>query len=118
MARRRRLASASENFAATMARLIACSWNSGTPSVLPSTRCNSSGGPCSGDGEGKLDLLLAGAAAQIGMHHVALDRAGPHDRDLDHQIVEFRGRRRGSMFICARLSTWNTPMESPLHSMS
>ena len=22
------------------------------------------------------------------MHHVALDRAGPHDRDLDHEIVE------------------------------
>jgi hypothetical protein len=23
------------------------------------------------------------------MHHVALDRARPHDRDLDHEIVEF-----------------------------
>jgi hypothetical protein len=22
------------------------------------------------------------------MHHVALDRAGAHDRDLDHQVVE------------------------------
>jgi hypothetical protein len=29
-----------------------------------------------------------------------------------------RGRSRGSMFIWARLSTWNTPMASPLHSMS
>ena len=35
------------------------------------------------------------------------------------KIVEpMRGRRRGSMDICARLSTWNTPSESALHSMS
>ena len=27
-------------------------------------------------------------AAQIGMHHVALDRPGPHDRHLDDEIVE------------------------------
>ena len=26
--------------------------------------------------------------AQIGMHHVALDRPGPHDRDFDDEIVE------------------------------
>ena len=25
------------------------------------------------------------------MHHAALDRAGAHDRDLDHQVVEIRG---------------------------
>ena len=35
-----------------------------------------------------LDRLLALAPPQIGMHHVALDRARPHDRDLDDQIVE------------------------------
>ena len=29
-----------------------------------------------------------------------------------------RGFSRGSMFICARLSTWNTPIESAWHSMS
>ncbi len=28
-------------------------------------------------------------AAQIWMHHVALDRARPHDRDFDDEIVEF-----------------------------
>ena len=28
------------------------------------------------------------AATQIGMDHVALDRAGPDDGDLDHQIIE------------------------------
>ena len=49
---------------------------------------------------------------QIGMHHVALDRTGPHDRHLDHEIVKFFGFSRGSIDICARLSTWNTPMVS------
>ena len=28
------------------------------------------------------------AAAQIGMHHVALDRPRPHDRNLDDEVVE------------------------------
>jgi hypothetical protein len=46
------------------------------------------------------------------MDHVALDRAGAHDRDLDHQVVEARGFRRGSMAICARDSIWNTPTVS------
>ena len=39
-------------------------------------------------GLGIFGLLLAFAAAKIGMDHVTLDRPGPHDRDLDHQIVE------------------------------
>ena len=39
-------------------------------------------------GRGILDLLQPGAAAQIGVDHVALDRAGAHDRDLDDQVVE------------------------------
>ena len=30
-------------------------------------------------------------AAQIRMHHVALDRAGAHDRHLDDEVVEVRG---------------------------
>ena len=62
--------------------------------------------------------LDAVAAAQVGMDHVALDRARAHDRHLDDEVVELRGFSRGSMFICARLSTWNTPTESALHSMS
>ena len=33
-------------------------------------------------------LVDAVAAAQIGMHHVALDRPRPHDRDLDDEVVE------------------------------
>ena len=40
------------------------------------------------------------AAAQIGMHHVALDRPGAHDRHLDHQIVEaarFQTRQHGHL---------------------
>ena len=39
-------------------------------------------------GEG--DRLQPLPAAQIGMHHVALDRSGPHDGDLDHEIIELR----------------------------
>jgi hypothetical protein len=27
------------------------------------------------------------APAQVGVHHAALDRAGPHDGDLHHQVV-------------------------------
>ena len=42
-------------------------------------------------GRGVDHLLQPVAAAQVGMHHVALDRAGAHDRDLDHQIVEAAG---------------------------
>src|SRR3546814_14771699 len=34
------------------------------------------------------DLLGAGAATKIGMDHVALDRTGPDDRDLDDEIVK------------------------------
>ena len=92
--------------AQSIATRIACSWNSGTPSVLPST--------CSSSGVGIVDRLLALAPAQIGMHHVALDRAGPDDRDLDDEIVEGRGFSRGSIAICARLSIWNTPSVSAL----
>src|SRR3546814_7503430 len=36
-------------------------------------------------GFGIFGLLLALAAAKIGMDHIALDRAGALDRDLDHQ---------------------------------
>ena len=39
-------------------------------------------------GRGIVDRLLAFAPAQIGMHHVALDRTGPDDRHLDDEIVE------------------------------
>ena len=89
MARRSWSASDGVKPAATIAIRIACSWNSGTPSVLPSTWRNSSGGPCAGEGEGKCDLLQPLSPAQIGMHHVALDRPRAHDRDLDDEIVEF-----------------------------
>ena len=37
---------------------------------------------------GKDDPFLAGPPAQVGMHHLALDRSGANDRHLDHQIVE------------------------------
>ena len=38
---------------------------------------------------GVVDRLDPGTPAQIRVHHVALDRAGPDDRDLDHEVVEF-----------------------------
>ena len=62
--------------------------------------------------------FLSLPTTQIRMHHIALDRPRTHDRHLNHQVIEFSGRSRGSMFICARDSTWNTPMESPRHSIS
>ena len=36
----------------------------------------------------KIHFFLAPAAAQVGMHHVALDGAGTDDGHLDHQVVE------------------------------
>ena len=48
-----------------------------------------------------LEPLLA---AQIGMHHAALDRAGTHDRDLNHEVVEFiRPQARQHAHLRARL---------------
>ena len=49
--------------------------------VLPSTWRNAS--------DGVVDRLKPGAPAQIGVHHVALDRPRPDDRHLDHEIIEF-----------------------------
>ena len=97
--------------AATMASRIACSWNSGTPLVFFSSSYNSSAAVI-GMGRGEFDQGRIGSPLQIGMHHAALDGPGPHDRHFHHQIVEFLRRSRGSMFIWARLSTWNTPMAS------
>ena len=37
---------------------------------------------------GVVNRLFTAAAAQVGVHHAALDGAGPHDGDLDHQVVE------------------------------
>ena len=39
---------------------------------------------------GEVHRLAPLATPQIGVHHVALDRAGPHDGDLDDQIIELR----------------------------
>ena len=110
MARRSWSASAGVKPAATMAIFIACSWNSGTPSVLPSTSSSSA--------RGIDDVFEPLPAPQIGMHHVALDGAGPHDRDLDDEIVEFRaasaaaastsapGSRSGTRRSCRRARSW------------
>ena len=52
------------------------------------------------------------------MHHVALDRTGPHDRHLDHQVVETARLQARQHAICARDSIWNTPMVSARQIMS
>ena len=81
---------------------------------------SSSGGPCSGRRRGDLHGFRAPPAFPVGVaHHVALDGAGPDNRDLglpDHRTR--RGRRRASMFICARLSTWKRPRENRPCSIS
>ncbi len=47
------------------------------------------------------------------MHHVALDRSGADDGDLDDEIVVVSAAcSRGSIDICARDSIWNTPTVS------
>ena len=50
------------------------------------------------------DLLLALAAAQIGVHHVALDRPRPDDRHLDDEVVERLGlEARQHRHLCPAL---------------
>ena len=80
MLRRSRSASPAVNPAHSIATRIACSWNSGTPRVLPST--------CLSSGFGYSTGSIPSPPPQIGMHHVALDRARAHDRHFDDQIVE------------------------------
>ena len=80
--------------AATTASCITCSWKIGTPSVRSSTVF---------DRIARIvHRLQALAAAQIGMHHAALDRAGAHDRDLDHQIVETCAASAAAAWTSAR----------------
>ena len=52
IALRSRFASSEENFAASSAIFIACSWKIGTPKVRPRMLDSSSGGPCRGLGAG------------------------------------------------------------------
>ena len=69
--------------AASMAICITCSWKIGTPSVRPAPRAAPRCGYSTGSRPWR--------AAQVGVHHAALDRAGAHDGDLDHQVVEAAG---------------------------
>src|ERR1044072_6846199 len=42
-------------------------------------------------------FFATGTPIQIWMHHIALDRSGPNDRDLDHHVVKkfrFHPRQR------------------------
>jgi hypothetical protein len=46
------------------------------------------------------------------MEHLADNGTGPDNGHLHHNVVEMFGRIRGSVAICARLSTWNMPTVS------
>ena len=57
--------------------------------------------------------LAPRAPVQIRMHHLPDDRPGPDDRHLHDEVVEAAsGLSRGSVAICARDSTWKTPIVS------
>ena len=51
------------------------------------------------------------------MHHFAHNRPGPDERHLHHEVVKILRLERGSVAICARLSTWNMPIVSPFCSV-
>ena len=70
-----------------MASCISCSWNSGTPRVFSSAL------RISGCAIGH--RLLAVLAPDVRVHRTALDRAGPDQRHLDHQVVELAGLEPG-----------------------
>ena len=111
IARRSLSASPGVKPAATTASCITCSWKIDTPSVRSSTDLHRFGRV------GHVLELLP--PPQVRMHHAALDRPGAHDRGLDHEVVEAARRQpRQHVHLRARLSTWNTPSESPRHSMS
>ena len=62
--------------------------------------------------------LAPGAAVQIRMHHLPDDRPRPDDRHLHDEVVEAGfGLSRGSVAICARDSTWKTPIVSASQSI-
>ena len=83
IARRRSSASPPVKFASTMAMRRSCSWKSGTPIVRSEDRLQRR--VRVGDG------LAAGAAVEVRVDHLPHDRAGPDDRDLDHEVVEDLG---------------------------
>jgi hypothetical protein len=101
-----------------MAIFIACSWNSGTPSVRPST-CAARPAAVRRGGCGVGHLFLAVAAAQIGVHHVALDRAGADDGHLDDEVVELaRFQARQHVHLRAAFHLEHADRIAPWHSMS
>ena len=82
-----------------MAMRIACSWKSGTPERLAEHPFEFVGRPVLGRGLRVEDRLQPPLAAQVRMHHVALDRAGPDDRHLHDEVVE--AGRAGAAAACS-----------------
>ncbi len=52
-------------------------------------RISSSSSLSNSDRRTEFDLLQSLLPPQIGMHHVALDRPGPDDRNFNHQVIKF-----------------------------
>ena len=101
MARRSSSAWPGEKPASASATASTWSWKTITPSV--SASASASSGWSYGIGN-----VGVGAAGQppldVGVHGAALDRAGPHQRHLDHQVVEvLRLRAQQHLHLGARL---------------
>jgi hypothetical protein len=67
---------------------------------------------------GEAHLLLPVPAPYEGMHHVALDRAGADDRDLDHEVVETARAHPGQEVHLRAAFHLEDAELSDLHSMS
>ena len=63
-------------------------WRSASPAPGTAARRGSCRAPPSAPRRDRSTGSLPVAPAQVGMHHVALDRPGAHDRHLDDEIVE------------------------------
>ena len=64
------------------------------------------------------DRLFPGATIQIRMHHVALDRPWPDDRDFNHDIVKtFRLHPRQRRHLRAALDLKNADRVGVLHDL-
>jgi hypothetical protein len=88
----------------SIATRIACSWKSGAPIQHLAENLFELGLRI-------LDGPQAFASRRYGLDHVALDGTWPHDRHLDDEIIKLRVKR-GSIDICARLSSWTLPSVS------
>ena len=106
IARRNWSASPGVNPAQTIATCIACSWNSGTPSVFSSTRRSS--------GVGYSTASIPSRRRRYGCTMSPWIGPGRTIATWITRSYSLVGLCRGSIAICARLSIWNVPSVSAL----